>query len=47
MALGMQPDYHSNAQATKAVITITMSKGFLVLDLTTKEFTQVPTSVWN
>jgi DNA-binding beta-propeller fold protein YncE len=36
-----------SAQGDKAVITAPMSNGFLILDLGTKAFTEVGTSIWN
>jgi YVTN family beta-propeller protein len=36
-----------SAQANKAVITMPMANGFLILDLGTKAFTEVGTSIWN
>jgi len=36
-----------DAGLNKAVITTPMSNGFLILDLATRQLTQVPTDVWN
>ena len=47
LPLGTRPHEVALSAANKAVITTPMSNGFLILDLSTKAFTQVATSTWN
>ena len=48
LAPGTRPhEVAIDAGLNKAVITTPMSNGFLILDLATRQLTQVPTDVWN